>query len=104
MIITHRRDKYDNKGLQKEFDIMVKKSTAFDVEVSFPAGLVTLSKQESTGELGFGRLSTISMAMIAQFIPSPSPRKLLNTDLLKLERDFLLLTRFNFSDNVTTAI
>lgn len=98
VVIAHQRDKYANKGVQKEFDVLVKKSTAFDVEVSFPAGLVTISKQESTGEMGFGRLSTISMAMIAQF-SFYHPEKIAQFRPYKIGAGFLAFNAFNFSDN-----
>lgn len=97
LTFSHDRTKYGGEGYEKEVDIILKRSYSFDVEVSFPAGLVTVSKQED-GEVGFGSLSGISMAMIAQF-SFYNPNKIARYRPYKIGAGFLAFNAFNFSDN-----
>lgn len=97
MTIKNDQDKYGGDGYQKEIDIILKRNYSFDIEVSFPAGLITISEQED-GEMGFGSLSGISMAMIAQF-SFYHPEKIAKYRPYKIGAGFLAFNAFNFSDN-----
>ncbi|MBN1183097.1 MAG: hypothetical protein JXB49_12460 [Bacteroidales bacterium] len=96
--ISDEKDKYGEEGFEKEVELLLKKKYSFDVEVSFPAGLITISKQED-GQMGFGNLSGISMAMIAQF-SFYHPEKIARYRPYKVGAGFLAFNAFNFSDNV----
>jgi hypothetical protein len=98
MTIYHDKDKYGGEGYEKEVEIILKRNYTFDIEVSFPAGLVTIAKQDD-GEVGFGSLSGISMAMIAQF-SFYHPEKMAKYRPYKIGAGFLAFNAFNFSDNV----
>lgn len=98
MTIHHKDNKYSEDGYEKEIEIILKRRYSFDIEVSFPAGLITISKQDS-GEIGFGSLSGISMAMIAQF-SFYHPEKIAKYRPYKIGAGFLAFNAFNFSDNV----
>ncbi len=98
MTIHHKDEKYGDDGYEKEVEIILKRTYSFDIEVSFPAGLITISKQED-GEVGFGSLSGISMAMIAQF-SFYHPEKIAKYRPYKIGAGFLAFNAFNFSDNV----
>jgi len=103
---SHQKDKYSGRGYKKEIEIINKKNVKFDVDVSFPAGLITIRKEdkfndagEKTGEeVGFGSLGGISMAMIAQF-SFYHPDKIAKLRPYKLGAGFLAFNAFNFSDN-----
>ncbi|MBN1952851.1 MAG: hypothetical protein JW801_16730 [Bacteroidales bacterium] len=98
LTIKNDESKYSEEGYLKEVDIILKRNYAFDIEVSFPAGLITIARQDD-GEIGFGSLSGISMAMIAQF-SFYHPEKIATYRPYKIGAGFLAFNAFNFSDNV----
>ncbi|MBN2348710.1 MAG: hypothetical protein JXJ22_07735 [Bacteroidales bacterium] len=95
--VKHDKDKYGGSGYQKEIELVLKRNYKFDVDVSFPAGLITISKQDD-GQMGFGSLSGISMAMIAQF-SFYHPEKIAKYRPYKVGAGFLAFNAFNFSDD-----
>jgi len=62
----HQKAKYGGEGREKTIEIYNKKSYSFDIEVSFPAGLIEIAKPEE-GNDKIGNLTGISMAALAQF-------------------------------------
>ena len=66
----------------------------FDIDVSFPAGLIT----KRLGEEGFGNLGGISMAMIAQF-SFYNDNKIAKAKPFKFGAGFLAFNAFNFNEN-----
>ncbi len=104
--ISNQKEVYGNKGYEKEVEIILKKKFTFDVDVSFPAGLITISKQDVTDDQGnvidtkvdFGSLSYISMAMIAQF-SFYHPEKIATYRPYKVGAGFLAFNAFNFSED-----
>ncbi|MCR9098631.1 MAG: hypothetical protein NXI25_01690 [bacterium] len=95
--IRHDEDHYGRgKGYSHTSEFVLYRSSSFDIDVSFPAGLVI----KRLNEPGFGNLGGISMAMIAQFsfykdkkINAPKP--------YKFGAGFLAFNAFNFSENNT---
>ena len=61
--IQHDPAVYGSNGFTKKIELVLRKYSTFDMDVSFPAGLVT----KKVGQSGFGSLNGISMAIIAQF-------------------------------------
>ena len=97
--LSHMKEKYGGQGETKEFDIVLRKDMSFDIEVSFPAGLITVSKPEEGAEdQRLGQLTGISIAMIAQFT-FYHPEKINVQRPYKIGAGFLALNTFNFSDN-----
>lgn len=96
--VSNRADKYSSQGFIREFDLIIKKDFSFDIQVSFPAGLITVSKP-SPGEEDqrFGQLTGISIAMIAQFT-FYHPEKINTQRPYKVGAGFLALNAFNFTD------
>ncbi len=102
---SHIEDKYNKGTKSKEIEIIQGKKYKFDVEVSFPAGLITVYKQEKTNDEGetyeevdFGNLGGISMAMIAQF-SFYHPDKIAKFRPYRFGAGFIALNTFNFTDN-----
>ncbi len=96
--ISHNSSKYSGKGFSKEFDLILRKDYSFDIEVSFPAGLITVSRPNPNSEDDrFGQLTGISIAMIAQFT-FYHPDKINSVRPYKIGAGFLALNTFNFSD------
>lgn len=97
--VSHQTDKYGGEGQTKEFDIILRKAYSFDVEVSFPAGLITVSKPNpDSDDTHLGQLTGISIAMIAQF-SFYHPEKINVLRPFKVGAGFLALNTFNFSDD-----
>ena len=98
--ISNQNDKYSSSGRTQEFDLVLRKPTSFDVEVSFPAGLITVSKPEEGSPDGIGQLTGISIAMIGQFT-FYHPEKINVQRPYKIGAGFLALNTFNFSADAT---
>ena len=97
--VANQPDKYEGGGLSQEFDLILRRSTSFDVEVSFPAGLITVAKPDPGSEdQRLGQLTGISIAMIGQFT-FYHPEKINVQRPYKIGAGFLALNTFNFSDN-----
>ncbi|QNF33703.1 hypothetical protein HUW51_13600 [Adhaeribacter swui] len=92
--IRHDKDKYGGEGIVKKMDLVLRRRTKFDIDVSFPAGLL-VKKQ---GESGYGDLGGISMAMIAQ-MSFYHPEKIARYRPYKVGAGFLALNAFNFSSS-----
>lgn len=89
-------EKYGGEYQQKELEIILKKRYKFDIDVSFPAGLVTVSKNDKNGEdTEFSNLYGISMAMVAQFA-FYHPEKIAKLRPFRVGAGFLALDAFNF--------
>ncbi len=95
MIISHDKSKYGGEGHEKEIDIILKRRYSFDVEVSFPAGLLTFNPNDSTDLLG--SMSSINMAVIAQF-SFYHPDKINTFRPYKIGAGFLASNAFNLSE------
>ena len=88
--------KYGEVQQEKEIDIILKKKMKFDIDVSFPAGLVTVSDDpENPGKTSFSNLYGISMAMVAQFA-FYHPEKIAKFRPYRFGAGFLALDAFNF--------
>jgi len=99
MKVSHQSNKYSSNGSTKEFDMILRKPSSFDIEVSFPAGLITVQKPDPGSDDNLGQLTGISIAMIGQFT-FYHPEKINVQRPYKIGAGFLALNTFNFSDNV----
>jgi hypothetical protein len=90
--IRHKKEKYTYQIPQKVVEIICERRFGFDIEVSFPAGLLTIMPNSSQ----ISNLNGVSMAMIAQFSFYQKQRyaKLLP---IKVGAGFIALNAFNFS-------
>jgi hypothetical protein len=96
--ISHIKEKYGGRGETKEFEIVLRKNMSFDIEVSFPAGLITISQPEKDSEdQRLGQLTGISIAMLGQFT-FYHPEKINVQRPYKIGGGFIALNTFNFSD------
>ncbi len=95
--IEHDSDHYGRgKGCNRTSEFVLYRSNSFDIDVSFPAGLVI----KRLNEPGFGNLGGISMAMIAQF-SFYKDKKIAKAKPYKFGAGFLAFNAFNFSENNT---
>jgi len=92
-------DKSGVEPQQKDIEIILKKRYKFDIDVSFPAGLVTVaSSSDDPGTTSFSNLYGISMAMIAQFA-FYHPEKIAKLRPYRIGAGFLALDAFNFQSD-----
>ncbi len=106
--IQHDASKYGGESIKKDVEIILKKKYKFDIDVSFPAGLITVYKtdkeNEESGETErvteFGNLWGVSMAMIAQF-SFYHPDKIAKLRPYKVGAGFIALNAFNLSSSDT---
>ncbi len=100
MRISHQDNKYSGGTMTKEFDMILRKPSSFDIEVSFPAGLITVSKPDpASSDERLGQLTGISIAMIGQFT-FYHPEKINVQRPYKVGAGFLALNTFNFSSDI----
>jgi hypothetical protein len=92
LTIRHKRDKYNGQGFVQKIEIYCQKLVTFDVDVSFPAGLVI----KKIGVDGFPGLGGISLAMLAQF-SFYEKDKVRRLRPYKVGAGFLAQNAFNFS-------
>lgn len=93
--IRHDEDSYDRgEGYSRSSEFVLFRKSSFDIDVSFPAGLLT----KRISDPGFGNLGGISMAMIAQF-SFYRDKKIANAKPYKFGAGFLAFNAFNFNEN-----
>jgi hypothetical protein len=96
LTIRHKKDRYNGEGYTQRIEILLQKLITFDVEVSFPAGLVI----KKVGVDGFPGLGGISLAMLAQF-SFYDKEQIKKLKPYKLGAGFLAQNAFNFSPTAT---
>ena len=94
--IRHDPQQHGGEGFSKRAEFILRRYSSFDLDVSFPAGLLT----KKFNEEGFGTLSGVSMAIIAQF-SFYHPQRIAKFRPYKFGAGFLALNAFNFSENST---
>ncbi|CAN5283863.1 hypothetical protein BH23BAC1_BH23BAC1_10040 [soil metagenome] len=92
LIIRHKKDRYGGEGFTERVEIVLQRHSTFDIDVSFPAGLIT----RTVGSDGFDPLGGISMAMIAQF-SFFRPNKIAQYRPYRIGMGFIALDAFNFT-------
>ncbi|MCO6477124.1 MAG: hypothetical protein J5I94_10915 [Phaeodactylibacter sp.] len=94
LTVRHKPEKYGRAALSKTVEFVLFRKSSFDIDVSFPAGLVVKKLREP----GFGNLGGISMAMIAQF-SFYREKNIAKEKPYKFGFGFLAFDAFNFSDS-----
>ncbi len=98
LVVENVKDKYSNQPFKKELEIYVQKQYRFDIDVSFPAGLLINTFGKSTEGSQYQNFGGISMAMMAQFsfydLERPGKYK-----PYKIGAGFLALNAFNLSND-----
>lgn len=94
--IKHDEGKYSTKGYTRKINIILTRRTHFDIQVSFPAGLVVKQFKEP----GFGALSGISTSVLAQ-MSFYDPTRIGKLRPYSIGAGFIALNAFNFSSAAT---
>lgn len=90
--IEHDKNVYGAASRKESIDIIYERYIRFDIEVSFPAGLITYGGKSS------GNLTGISMAMIAQ-LSFYQKGRINRLQPFKAGAGFIALDAFNFTEN-----
>jgi hypothetical protein len=91
---SHQKDKHGGEGFTKKVRVYLERKINYNIDVSFPAGLLILK----AGENDFSNFGGISFAMMAQ-MSFYHPRKVAKLQPFKLGAGFIALDAFNFSEN-----
>jgi len=94
--ISHQKDKYGGDGRSKKVLIHLKRDYNFDIDVSFPAGLLILKANQDN----FTNFGGVSLAMIAQ-MSFYQPGKIAKKRPYKVGAGFIAIDAFNFSENAS---
>jgi hypothetical protein len=92
--IKNPKDKYSGEGNTKHIELIQQRPYRFDIDVSFPAGLLVKNVKDTVK--GYNNLYGISLAIIAQF-SFYSPNSVGKLRPYKIGAGFLALNAFDFS-------
>ncbi|MBC8082311.1 MAG: hypothetical protein H7Z21_03810 [Hymenobacter sp.] len=92
--VRHTAAQYQEPGFSQKLELVLQRRVKFDIDVSFPAGLLT----KRQGESGYGSFGGISLAMLAQF-SFYHPEKINRLRPYKVGAGFVALNAFNLSEN-----
>lgn len=95
LVVRHKTDRYDGEGYTQRISIVQQKLVTFDVDLSFPAGLII----SRVGETGFPGLTGISLAMLAQF-SFYDKEAIQKQKPYKIGAGFLAINALNFNPDV----
>jgi hypothetical protein len=90
------KERYGKDIQSKTVEIILQKHYTFDIDVSFPAGLLV----RKTGESGIGNFGGVSMAVIAQYSFYDN-EKIAKLKPYKIGAGFIALNAFNFNSDKT---
>ncbi|WP_426060134.1 hypothetical protein [Hymenobacter sp. B1770] len=95
--VKHQAAQYSEPGYTQTVEVVLKRRYKFDIDVSFPAGLLTRRQ----GQDGYGNFGGISLATLAQ-LSFYSPDKINRLRPYKIGAGFVALNAFNFSPTSTS--
>ncbi|MCS7004659.1 MAG: hypothetical protein NZM38_04970 [Cytophagales bacterium] len=98
LFFQHLNEKYESDGYRQKTEIYLQRLSNFDIDVSFPAGLIIKKFKENR----YGTLGGVSLAVIAQF-KFYRPEKIAQLRPYRIGIGTIALDAFNFSSNNTTT-
>ncbi|UOR06473.1 hypothetical protein MUN82_05100 [Hymenobacter aerilatus] len=94
--VQHQAGQYGDKGYSQTLDLVLQRKVKFDIDISFPAGLLT-KQLNGTGENNnYTAFSGISLATLAQ-LTFYNPNKINKPRPYKVGAGFVALNAFNLS-------
>ena len=97
VIIKHKETQYSDPGFTQRVELILQKHSSFDIEVSFPGGLLI----QRIGNNSFANFGGVSLAILGQF-SFYKPNEVEKLRPYKLGAGIIALNAFNFSSNNTT--
>ncbi|AHJ97364.1 hypothetical protein Hsw_1769 [Hymenobacter swuensis DY53] len=92
--IRHNQSQYQEPGFTQKLELVLQRRVKFDIDISFPGGLLTKYK----GESSFTSFGGISLATLAQF-SFYHPTKINKLRPYKVGAGFVALNAFNLSQD-----
>ncbi|RYU77200.1 hypothetical protein [Hymenobacter persicinus] len=92
--VKHKQDQYQEAGFSQKLELVLKRRIKFDIDVSFPGGLLTKYK----GEPSYTSFGGISLAMLGQ-LSFYHPEKINRLRPYKIGAGFVALNAFDLSKN-----
>lgn len=97
--VRHNSSQYGGEtGYTQTVELVLRRHVKFDIDVSFPAGLLTRKQ----GDTGYGDFGGISLATLAQ-LSFYSPEKINRLRPYKIGAGFVALNAFNLSQSSNTS-
>ncbi|TGD79466.1 hypothetical protein [Hymenobacter wooponensis] len=90
--IKHTQNQYQEPGFTQRLELVLQRRVKFDIDVSFPGGLLTKYKNESS----YTSFGGISLAMLGQF-SFYNPNKINKLRPYKIGAGFVALNAFNLT-------
>ncbi len=95
ILVRHNQGNYSSPGYTRKVNLVLKRKVAFDLDVSFPGGLLI----RRVGDVRFDPISGVSLAVIGQF-RFFKPNQIDRPQPYRVGLGFLALNAFNFGNNV----
>lgn len=92
--VRHNQAQYQEAGFTQKLELVLQRRVKFDIDISFPGGLLTKYKNESS----FTSFGGISLASLAQF-SFYHPTKINKLRPYKIGAGFVALNAFNLSES-----
>ncbi len=93
--IKHKNNAYEAIRLNRKVIIVLKRANSYDIDVSFPAGLLVLKFDERSDFANFGGVSLAMMAQMSFY----QPGKFAEYRPYKIGAGFIFLNAFSFDEN-----
>ncbi|MBC6609929.1 hypothetical protein H8B15_03280 [Hymenobacter sp. BT507] len=98
--VQHQASQYGDKGYTQTLDLVLQRKVKFDIDISFPAGLLT--KQINSDVKGYTSFGGISLATLAQ-LTFYNPNKINKPRPYKVGAGFVALNAFNLSQDANAS-
>ena len=93
--IKHKDNVYEAIRFNRKVVIVLKRANSYDIDVSFPAGLLVLKFDEQSDFANFGGVSLAMMAQMSFY----QPGKIAEYRPYKIGAGFIFLNAFSFDEN-----
>ncbi len=93
--IKHKNNVYEAIRFNRKVVIVLKRANSYDIDVSFPAGLLVLKFDEQSDFANFGGVSLAMMAQMSFY----QPGKIAEYRPYKIGAGFIFLNAFSFDEN-----
>ncbi|MEQ9216942.1 MAG: hypothetical protein RLO17_02800 [Cyclobacteriaceae bacterium] len=105
LTVSHVKDKYGGRGQTKKIVVYLKRDYTFDIDVSFPSGLLIFKSSDDPDDpdAKFANFGGISFAMMWQ-MSFYQPGKIAKYRPYKIGAGFIALNAFNFAENADQDI
>lgn len=95
--VKHTQSQYQEPGFSQKLELVLQRRVKFDIDISFPAGLLTKQLTGTVDKNNYTAFSGISLATLAQF-SFYNPNKINKLRPYKVGAGFVALNAFNLNN------